>query len=324
MGKPQAYQMKGVKALLGETDDDLIAPQQIRLDLIVPRPNQPRRYFDPEKMAQMVESIRTHGVIEPIIVRPVENGKYELIAGERRYRGAIEVQLEEIPVVIRELNDHEALQLTLVENLIREDLNPVEEARGVLDLIGLKLGVSSDQARKLLYKMYDESRQKSPENVLGSEQGNEIITIFQNLDRFTWESFISSRLPLLKLPEDVLEALSQGQIEYTKAIAIARIKDDEARQELLRVAIAEGLSLKEIKKRVAEIKKATEAEVEPEAETDDEQAEATDKPEKPENLKSAMTKAYNELKKSKVWKDADKQAQLKKILEDIESLLNES
>jgi ParB family chromosome partitioning protein len=323
MGKPQAYQMRGVKALLGETDEDIIAPQQIRLDLIVIRPNQPRRYFDPEKMAQMVESIRTYGVIEPIVIRPIEESRYELVAGERRYRGAKEVGLKEIPVVILELNDQEALQLTLVENLIRDDLNPVEEARGVLDLIGLKLNVSSDEAQKLLYKMSNEIKGKVTQHVLGNEQGNEIMTIFQNLDRFTWESFVSTRLPLLKLPEDVLEALSQGKIEYTKAIAIAKIKDDEARQELLRVAIAEGLSLKEIKKRVAEIKKATEVEVEPEAETDEEQAEATDKPEKRETLKSAMTKAYNELKKSKVWKDVEKQAKLKKILEDIESLLDE-
>ncbi|MGB3204759.1 MAG: ParB/RepB/Spo0J family partition protein [Crinalium sp.] len=301
--------------------------QKIRLDLIVLRPDQPRRYFDPEKMAQLTESIRTHGVIEPIIVRPIEENKYELVAGERRYRGAKEAGLKEIPVIILELDDHDALQLTLVENLIRDDLNPVEEARGVLDLIGLKLNVTSDEARKLLYKMHDESRQKSPQNVWGSEQGDEILRVFQNLDRFTWETFIKTRLPLLKLPEDVLEALSQGQIEYTKARAIAQIKDPEGRIELLETAIAEGLSLKEIKKRVAEIKKATEAELEQDAENEDEETDETgekpDKADKPESLKSEMNKVYNALKKSKVWKDKNKQDQLQKILSDMESLLNE-
>ena len=301
--------------------------QKIPLDLILLRPDQPRRYFDPEKMAQLTESIRTHGVIEPIIIRPLENEKYELVAGERRYRGAKEIGLKEIPVIIRELNDREALQLTLVENLIRDDLNPVEEARGVLDLIGLQLNVSSDEAQKLLYKMSNENKGKVTQSVLGNEQGNEIMTIFQNLDRFTWESFISTRLPLLKLPEEILEALQQGRIEYTKARAIAQIKDPEARVELLEIAIAEGLSLKEIKKRVAEIKKATEAEIDPEAEDDDEETdEAGNKPnkaDKPESLKSEMSKVYNALKKSKVWKDKNKQDQIRKILSDMESLLDE-
>ena len=164
------------------------------------------------------------------------------------------------------------------------------------------------------------------DNVILKPEAETIIKVFNELSSMGWESFATNRLPLLKLPEELLEALRQGKIEYTKAKAIAQIKDDGARQELLKVAIAEGLSLKEIKKRVTEIKKATESEGEGEedAESDDEESgESPDKADTPESLKSEMNKVYNALKKSKVWKDKEKQDQLKKILEDMESLLDE-
>jgi ParB family chromosome partitioning protein len=100
---------------------------------------QPRRYFDPEKLQSLVRSISEQGILEPLLVRPLANKQYELVAGERRYRAAQIVSLTEVPVVIRQLSETEALQLALIENLQREDLNPVEETEGILQLLALKL-----------------------------------------------------------------------------------------------------------------------------------------------------------------------------------------
>ena len=95
-------------------------------------PTQPRRYFDSEALKQLTESIKQHGILQPLLVRLVDEGKHELVAGERRYRAATEIGLKEVPVVIRELDDNAAFQLALIENLLREDLNPVEETEGIL------------------------------------------------------------------------------------------------------------------------------------------------------------------------------------------------
>jgi ParB family transcriptional regulator, chromosome partitioning protein len=99
---------------------------------------QPRHYFDPEKLEQLVQSIAQHGILEPLLVRPLETNQYELVAGERRYRAALKLGLSEVPVVIRQLNDEEATQLALIENLQREDLNPIEETEGILQLLAFK------------------------------------------------------------------------------------------------------------------------------------------------------------------------------------------
>ncbi len=99
---------------------------------------QPRRYFDAEKLEQLVKQ---HGISEPLLVRPLPDNQYELVAGERRYRAAVKLELAEVPVVVRELNDTEALQLALVENLQREDLSAVEKTEGILQLLALKLNL---------------------------------------------------------------------------------------------------------------------------------------------------------------------------------------
>ena len=122
-------QMRGVQDLLSmEIDQPSATAALARIQL--PR-KQPRRWFDPEKMAHLVKSIQEHGILEPLLVRPLPNGALELVAGERRFRAAQEVGLSEIPIVVKELDDRQALQVALLENLQREDLNPIEETEGI-------------------------------------------------------------------------------------------------------------------------------------------------------------------------------------------------
>ncbi len=115
-------------------ENQSISLEQIQLPTL-----QPRRYFDEQALNELVTSIKQHGILQPLLVRPLKGGKYELVAGERRYRAAHTAGLTEVPVVIRELNENEALQLALIENLQREDLNPVEETEGILQLLSLRL-----------------------------------------------------------------------------------------------------------------------------------------------------------------------------------------
>src|SRR5438477_7566694 len=127
---------KGLGALIGTRPppvrDDIDLGEQIRqvgLATIIPSPLQPRKNFEPEALQELVESIRQHGIIQPLIVRPVD-GRHELIAGERRWRAAQQVGLTEVPVIVRYASDLEVLELSLIENLQRADLNPIEEAQG--------------------------------------------------------------------------------------------------------------------------------------------------------------------------------------------------
>ena len=227
----------------------------LAIKLIVLPESQPRRYFDPEKIQQLANSIREYGILEPLLVRPISTKPnfYELVAGERRYRAATLLNLETVPVVIRELDDQQALAITLVENLTREDLNPVEEAEGILKLLELELGIERTQVTSLLYRLENEKKGKITRNIMGNEKAEQIEALFTALGQ-NCISFITNRLPILKLPENILEALRQGKLEYTKAIAIAKIKEEDKRAKLLEEAIQNQLSLTQIKTRIAELK----------------------------------------------------------------------
>jgi ParB family transcriptional regulator, chromosome partitioning protein len=144
----------------------------IPLEQIQLPPTQPRRYFDSEALKQLTESIKQHGILQPLLVRLVDGEKHELVAGERRYRAALEIGLKEVPVVIRELDDNAAFQLALIENLLREDLNPVEETEGILQLLALKLGRSIDEIPPLLRRLQHLRKEaaKSSNNVIGKKE----------------------------------------------------------------------------------------------------------------------------------------------------------
>ena len=252
--QPYTSKLRGVAALLESTTNDKAvtdkAAELVPLDKVIKASSQPRRYFAPHQQKQLEASISIHGILEPLLVRPLESGQYELVAGERRYLAAKAVGLSHLPVVIKQLTDTEALQIALIENLQRADLNPLEETEGILELLSLETELTREEVVLLLYRLENESKGKVTQNVLGNDTKQKIIGLFNSLGRMSWSSFVSSRLPLLKLPQDILETLRQGKIEYTKAKAIARIKDEDARKKLIAEAITESLSVREIQERV--------------------------------------------------------------------------
>ena len=216
------------------------------LEVLVPSP-QPRKRF--ENLEALAESIREQGVLQPLLVRPLGDGRYAIVAGERRYRAARMAGLSEVPVRVVELSEKEARLLALVENLQREDLNPYEETVGVLALLSEDLGKPVEEVVGLLHRMQNEKRGKATQNVLGSPEARRVEEVFKALGRMTWESFVQARLPLLSLPEDLKAALEEGAIPYTAALELKKVKDASLRKVLLEEVKA-GLSLRELKARV--------------------------------------------------------------------------
>lgn len=346
---PSAAWLSPLEAGTEKASSSLVNLEEIHLPQ-----EQPRRYFDPEAMRALVESIRKHGILQPLLVRPLEGGGYELVAGERRYRAANDAGLTEVPVVIRELSNKDALQLALIENLQREDLNPVEETEGILQLLAIQLGRALESVSPLLHRL-QKSRQGAvtqvSNNVIGksepdskevdknvmvksesdssataiedrgpsssassppAQQGERdpdlqiIEAVFTGLGLMTWESFVNNRLPLLNLPSDVLEVLRRGEIEYTKAKAIAQIKDETERSAFLKEAILNNLSLSQIK----EFFKARQPKPE--------QAQAAmSATELPERLKGVTQR----IKKTRIWEDPKKRKQLEALLVKLEALV---
>lgn len=271
----------GIDALFASTivpDADAVAVRKIALNKIIPNPNQPRRRLEPAALTALVESIRQSGILQPIIVRELKSGEapYQIVAGERRWQAAKLAALTEIPAIIRTLSDEESLQLALVENLQREDLNPVEETEGYLALLKLKLRDEIEFAAfvrpndtdpfgdvlRLLFAMNNNrtAQKEAQENGRSKVNNNVVInltpiveSVFSAIGRTNWLSFIQHRLPLRRLPADVLTALRNGKIEYTKARAIGRLTSETLkcsesqalalRKTILNQAIAESLSL---------------------------------------------------------------------------------
>ena len=297
-------QMRGVSAFLSQPVETPVATNTVSISKIRLPANQPRRYFDPDKLQQLTESVRQHGILEPLLVRPLEGGEYELVAGERRYRAAQAVGLEAVPVAVRELSDQEAVQLALVENLQREDLNPVEETEGVLELLTLTMGCSRAEISEALTQMATAQKKGSELSGNVSRQIESIASVLNSTIGLTPESFRTSRLPLLNLPPDVLDALRQGSLEYTKARAIARVKDEQQREELLRQVLVRNLSLTEIKARLKELKPETEASAE-------------------QVLVERMAEITKRLKKSKAWSERKKKERITKLLDELEKLTEE-
>lgn len=293
--------------LFGESTSEEKVTNSIPLDQIQLPSQQPRRYFDPQALQELVASVKQHGILQPLLVRPRDKNKYELVAGERRYRAAREVGLTEVPVMIRELSNEEAFQLALIENLQREDLSPVEETEGILQLLSFKLEMEVPEVTNRLYRMRNENSGLVSQNVLTNSEGQAIQSLFDSLGLVSWESFITTRLPLLKLPEEIKEALRKGEIAYTKAQVIARVKDPDARCRLLDEAVALDLPLVQIKEKVAALNR----------------PQMTNAEKKP-TLKSRVDNSYRLLKKSKVWDDPQKQKELEELLGQIEALVSDS
>jgi len=301
----EPYQIKGIDALFGNPSVTKVAAEVVLLSQLVLPSQQPRRYFEPQAMQDLVASVKQHGILQPLLVRRKEHDLYELVAGERRYRAAVEVGLTEVPVVIRDLTDEEAWQFALLENLQREDLNPVEETEGILQLLALKLNTTSESVINLLNQAAHPER-PTVDNVIHTPEWQDVQEVFTTVGKLTPESFRTNRLPLLKMPDDVLNVLRQGRIEYTKARAIARLKDEEQRQALLEVAISENLSLTQIKERMKSIVAAS----------------SESNVSKPSSLKSRMDTAYRLVQKSDLWNDLKKQKRLEKLIAEMEALVS--
>lgn len=294
-----APKLKTLEAYLSSPLEQPISTTPI--DKIQLPAKQPRRYFDPEKLSQLVQSVKEHGILEPLLVRPTEDGCYELIAGERRLRAARELGLMEVPIVSRVLNDKQALQIALIENLQREDLNPLEETEAVLELLAVALEIDKSEIVSVLHQSYNAKQrgQNLNQNVL--IQVEKIESLLLEIGRFNAGTFRSSRLPLLNLPNDVLSVLRNGKIEYTKAQTIGRVKDEEQRAELLKLAISKNLSLNDIKAKIKDLK--------PESEPDPERV-----------LVNRLSEISKRLQKNKAWNDGKKKDRITKLLDELDKL----
>jgi ParB family chromosome partitioning protein len=292
------------KFVLGE--DAIGAEQTLPLSAIVLPDYQPRTYFDESKIDELVQSIKSQGLLTRLIVRRI-NGrdKYELVAGGRRYRAATRAGLKEVPVVVKKLTDDEALSIALTENLLREDQNPLEETEGIVRLIALKTGLPVEAIPSLLIRMYNASRRKTEDeqNVLFTDEGKTVKSVFADLGTLGWESFVSSRLPLLNLPENILVALREGKIEYTKAKAIAKLKQAAARADLLEKAVSENLSLTQIREITRKMLKEEDC---------------------IEGAATQIASLSKRLKKAELWKrEPKKWKKVQDLLQKIETLLQE-
>jgi ParB family transcriptional regulator, chromosome partitioning protein len=295
-----------VNVLFGGTDSlDLQTetPTTLPIESILLPDYQPRQYFDETKLARLAETIAQHGIVEPLLVRSKADNCYELVAGGRRFRAAQMAQLNAVPVVVLDLSDSEALEVSILENLQREDLNPVEETEGILRLLSVRLQRDRAEVQSLLYRMRNEVKGAVSRNVSASPEFEVVSELFTHLG-ITWKSFVETRLPLLKLPQEIWEALQSGAIEYTKARAIARIKDIQERAKLLEEAIASNLSLSQIKERIQAL-------VPPSSKLSS------------PSPKNEFEATARKLRAAKLWEDPQKWKKAQTLLKKLEALVEE-
>lgn len=301
--KPEPYEIKVVGSFMSDPVPEDKAAEWIPVAEIGLPEKQPRKFFDPQKMEQLIASVKEKGVLEPLLIRPKEEGGYELVAGERRLRAAKANNLEKVRCVVQDLSDKDTIEIALLENLQRDDLNPVEETEAILDLLSVKL----DKPRKVIIGYFNLVAHSDHQNdaQANNPDWQTITKIFDVIGRFTPNSFRTNRLPLLKLPEEVFEAIANGKIEYSKARLIARVKDGEKRQSILKIAITEALSQREIQQRIKELKTQGKSKT-PASE-----------------IITQMSSVYRQVSKSKAWEDSNKRKKLEHHLSEIKKLMSE-
>jgi ParB family chromosome partitioning protein len=202
---------RGLAAILPTTAADDEALHRIPLDQIAPNPSQPRKAFDDADLRALADSLREHGVLQPILVRPLPAGRYELVAGERRWRAARLAGLERIPAVVRSAAENERLELAMIENMAREDLNPVESARACAALVD-EFGLTKEE--------------------VGRRVGKSRVAI-------------SNLVRLLELPDEVLAMLESGTLSEGHGRAVLQAPDHHARRRVAREARDRGLSVRQ-------------------------------------------------------------------------------
>lgn len=213
---------KGLDALF---QDNIIENESgvvtLRLSEIKPNHEQPRKHFDEQALLELADSIREHGVLQPLIVRPMLGGEYQLIAGERRYRAAMMAQVASVPVVIREFSDLEAMEVALVENLQRRDLNPVEEGEGY----------------KALAEQFSLTQAEIAKRVGKSR------------------SAVANAMRLVELPDGVKKAVSDGSLSMGHARALLSLQENEQICEAAQQVIAKSLSVRQTEQMVARLQR---------------------------------------------------------------------
>ncbi|MBP0989741.1 MAG: ParB/RepB/Spo0J family partition protein [Oscillospiraceae bacterium] len=211
MGKKIGGLGKGLEALFEDNATEANKAVAIKINDIEPDPLQPRKNFDQDALEELAESVRTHGLLQPIIVRPTANGRYIIVAGERRWRASRMAGLEELPVIIKEMNEKEAAEIALVENLQREDLNPIEEARGYKNLIE-SFGLSQEQTAERVGKS---------------------------------RSAVANSLRLLTLPDDVVVHIEEGRVSPGHARALLSMEDETTRNRALEEILKGKMTVRE-------------------------------------------------------------------------------
>ena len=217
---------RGLSALLGEDTENIEGNiNELDIDLIIPNSNQPRRQFSEENLNELAQSIKVNGVIQPIIVRP-KNEKYEIVAGERRWRATQKVGLKKIPAVIKQVSDEKILELALVENIQRQDLNPIEEARA--------------------YKQLTENIGLTQETIAERVGKNRTV--------------ITTLIRLLKLPEDIQKLIMEEKLSAGHGRALLLSDDSDIQRQVAKTIIEMSLSVRETEKTVKKLKKSSNSE----------------------------------------------------------------
>lgn len=220
---------RGLDALFADNSIEEIASTiavKLKIMDIEPNRDQPRKIFDEDALAELADSIAKHGVIQPLLVRPMPDGSYQLVAGERRWRASRMAGLTEVPVVIKELSDDEAMALALIENLQREDLNAIEEAQGIKALMDT-LSLTQDEAAERVGKS---------------------------------RPAVANALRLLKLPDSVIALVSDGKLSPGHARALLGFKDEQDIIETADLIIEKGLTVRDVEKIVKKRNKEPKAE----------------------------------------------------------------
>lgn len=214
---------RGLSALLQEVETTTAGLQQVPIDLVVPNPFQPRSTFPEDAIKELADSIRSSGLLQPILVRRVD-GKYQVVAGERRLRAAKLAGLQAVPAVVRDLGDRESLELAVTENVMREDLNPIEVARAYCSL----------QERFQL--------------------GHDEIAARIGVNRST----VSNTLRLLRLPQQLQDMVAKGDVSAGHARALLGLESADRQNELARLITKRGLSVRQVESMVARAQSAPE------------------------------------------------------------------
>lgn len=216
---------KGLESLFMENSVEEASGSSVetlRLTEIVPNNEQPRKNFDDESLAELADSIARYGVLQPLVVRPSKNGGYQLVAGERRWRASRIAGLSEVPVIIRELSDEETIEIAMIENLQREDLNPMEEALGYKNMME-QLDITQEQAAQKVGKS---------------------------------RPVVANALRLLRLPEEVQKMVEQNQLSVGHARVLLSFESESKIIEMAKQIIKDGLSVREVEHIAKKEKKA--------------------------------------------------------------------